>query len=76
MNRVLLVGRLTAKPELRYTNSNIKIISLGNKTNEETISSWIKENKIDVKFFKDITENELKEFYNSDKPEIIFIGGI
>ncbi len=23
MNRVLLVGRLTAKPELRYTNSNI-----------------------------------------------------
>lgn len=23
MNRVLLVGRLTAKPELRYTNSNL-----------------------------------------------------
>lgn len=23
MNRILLVGRLTAKPELRYTNSNI-----------------------------------------------------
>ena len=60
----------------RYTNSNIKIISLGNKENEETVSSWIKENKIDVKFFKDITENELKEFYDSDKPEIIFIGGI
>ena len=23
MNRVILLGRLTAKPELRYTNSNV-----------------------------------------------------
>ena len=23
MNRVMLIGRLTAKPELRYTSSNI-----------------------------------------------------
>ena len=23
MNRVMLIGRLTAKPELRYTNSNV-----------------------------------------------------
>ncbi len=23
MNRVMLIGRLTAKPELRYTNANV-----------------------------------------------------
>ena len=27
MNRVMLIGRLTAKPELRYTNSNIAVTS-------------------------------------------------
>lgn len=60
----------------RYTNSNIKIILFGNKGDEKAISNWIKENKINVEFFKDVTEKELKEFYNSDKPEIIFVGGI
>ena len=26
MNRVMLIGRLTAKPELRYTNSNVPFV--------------------------------------------------
>ena len=62
--------------ENRYTNSNIKIILFGNKDNQNSISNWIKENTINVRFSKEITEKELKEFYNSDKPEIIFMGGI
>ena len=60
----------------RYTNSNIKIILFGNEGNENSISNWIRENEINVRFVKEVTEKELKEFYNSDKPELIFTGGI
>lgn len=60
----------------RYTDSNVKIILFGKESKEVEISNWVRENKINIKFLEEIDDKELKEFYNSDKPEIIFIGGI
>lgn len=60
----------------RYTNSNIKICLFGDEAKKNSISNWVKENKINVRFEKVLTEEEIKEFYNSDNPEIIFMGGI
>ena len=49
MNRVMLIGRLTAKPELRYTNSNIPYTrftlavnrSFGNRDNNGPTADFI-----------------------------------
>lgn len=61
----------------RYINQNLKIILYDNKNilKENTIEEWIEKNNIKVTCKKNINEENLKEFIDSNNPEIIVIGG-
>ena len=61
----------------RYINKNFKVILVDNKNifKENNIEKWIQENKIKLTHVKEISEDKLKDFWHSDEPEMVVIGG-
>ena len=61
----------------RYMNENFKVIlfDVDNILKENDIEKWIMENKINVVHKNKISKDELKDFWNSEKPELVVIGG-
>lgn len=61
----------------RYIDKNIKIILINDKNTIKTdrIEEWIQTNKVNVSIEQNIDEKKIKEFIESDRPEVMFIGG-
>ena len=73
MNKVILIGRLTAKPELRYTNSNIAFTNFSLAVNRPPKEDGTKEaDFIQIRVWKKQAENVCKYL---DKGRLVSIEG-
>ena len=73
MNKVILIGRLTAKPELKYTNSNIAVTSFNLAVDRPVREDGTKEaDFIEVRVWRKQAENVCKYL---DKGSLVAIEG-
>lgn len=73
MNKVILIGRLTAKPELKYTNSNIAFTNFSLAVNRPPKEDGTKEaDFIQIRVWKKQAENVCKYL---DKGRLVSIEG-
>lgn len=73
MNKVMLIGRLTAKPELKYTSSNIPVTSFNLAVDRQPKEDGTKEaDFIEVRVWRKQAENVCKYL---DKGSLVAIEG-
>lgn len=73
MNKVILIGRLTAKPELRYTNSNIAFTNFSLAVDRQPKEDGTKEaDFIEIRVWKKQAENVCQYL---DKGSLVAIEG-
>lgn len=73
MNKTFLIGRLTAKPELKYTNSNIPVTSFNLAVDRQPKEDGTKEaDFIEVRVWRKQAENVCKYL---DKGSLVAIEG-
>ena len=73
MNKVMLIGRLTAKPELKYTTSNIAVTSFNLAVDRQPKEDGTKEaDFIEVRVWRKQAENVCKYL---DKGSLVAIEG-
>lgn len=73
MNKVILIGRLTAKPELRYTNSNIAFTNFSLAVDRQPKEDGTKEaDFIEIRVWRKQAENVCKYL---DKGSLVAIEG-
>ena len=73
MNKTFLIGRLTAKPELKYTSSNIPVTSVNLAVDRQPKEDWTKEaDFIEVRVWRKQAENVCKYL---DKGSLVAIEG-
>ena len=73
MNKVILIGRLTAKPELKYTNSNIAVTSFNLAVDRPVREDGTKEaDFIEIRVWRKQAENVCKYL---DKGSLVAIEG-
>lgn len=73
MNKVILIGRLTAKPELKYTNSNIAFTNFSLAVNRPPKEDGTKDaDFIQIRVWKKQAENVCKYL---DKGRLVSIEG-
>ena len=73
MNKVILIGRLTAKPELRYTNSNIAFTNFSLAVDRPSKEDGTKDaDFIQIRVWKKQAENVCKYL---DKGSLVAIEG-
>lgn len=73
MNKVMLIGRLTAKPELKYTSSNIPVTSFNLAVDRQPKEDGTKEaDFIEIRVWRKQAENVCKYL---DKGSLVAIEG-
>ena len=73
MNKVILIGRLTAKPELKYTSSNIPVTSFNLAVDRQPKEDGTKEaDFIEIRVWRKQAENVCKYL---DKGSLVAIEG-
>lgn len=73
MNKVMLIGRLTAKPELKYTNSNVAVTSFSLAVDRPVREDGTKDTDfIEIRVWRKQAENVCKYL---DKGSLVAIEG-